>query len=191
VRVTLVTSNPGKFAEVRELLAPFGISVRWDHRALPEIQADDLDAVVESKLQHAVRGDGPVLVEDSGLFIPALRGFPGVYSAYVYRTVGLEGVLALVERKPRRAVFRTVAGVAIGGRKVRVGGESRGTLSRRPRGRGGFGFDPIFVPSGKNQTFAEMSLEAKNRLSHRARAMRRVGTWLRAHERLLLPRSAA
>ena len=170
-----VTSNPDKVREVRAILAPFGVRVTWVRRSLPEPQADDLADVVRAKLRAAPPAAGPVLVEDSGLFLPALGGFPGVYSAYVYRTLGLAGVLRALQGKDRAAVFETVAGVRRGGSIWLARGRTRGTIAARPRGRNGFGYDPIFVPAGATETFAEMTDAGKNALSHRGRAIRAVG----------------
>ena len=183
--VGFVSSNPGKFREVRDLLAPFGLHTRWVRRTLPEPQADRLETVVRSKLA-ALPDDGRTyLVEDSGLFLEGLHGFPGVYSAYVYRTIGLAGLLRLLEGRSRNAVFRTVAGVRLGGRSWCVSGLSRGTIAPSLRGRGGFGYDPIFVPEGSARTFAEMPGPEKNRRSHRGAAIRRAGARLarEAHPR--------
>ncbi len=176
--LTFVSTNVGKYREVKGLLAEFGIRTRWSDRALPEIQADRLETVVRAKLRGVQDLSGYVLVEDSGLFIPALRGFPGVYSAYAYRTMGTGGVLRLLGSQPRTAVFRTVAGLTNGSHKWLFAGQCAGQIGVRPRGRNGFGFDPIFVPRGQPRTFAEMTRDAKNRYSHRARAIRKVGAFL-------------
>ncbi len=173
--LTLVTTNPGKVAEIRRTLAPYGIRVRVSRRRLPELQADSLREVVRGKLAATSSIPGNVLVEDSGLFIPALGGFPGVYSAPVYRMWGFGPILELLRGRARTAVFRTVAGVRAQGRTYFFEGEVRGTIARQPAGSNGFGFDPVFIPSGETRTFAEMSLEEKNRWSHRARAIRPVG----------------
>lgn len=177
--LTFVSTNAGKFREVRSILAEYGVRVRWSRRALPEIQADDLRSVVQAKLSAAESPGRRVLVEDSGLFIPSLKGFPGVYSAYVLGTVGLEGVEELVRGRDRRAVFKTVAGLSIAGRHWIRSGESLGHIATHARGTHGFGYDPIFVPDGADRTFAEMAPAEKNRLSHRAQAMHRVGRLLR------------
>jgi XTP/dITP diphosphohydrolase len=176
--VRFVSSNPAKFREVRAKLGAHGIQVLWTRRALPELQADRLEDVVRGKLAALRPSPHPQLVEDSGLFLDGLDGFPGVYSAYVYRTVGLGGILRLLERRSRRAVFRTVAGVVIGGRQWLTRGESPGKIAVHPRGSGGFGYDPIFIPAGFRTTFAEMTLDQKNDLSHRGRAIGAVGARL-------------
>jgi XTP/dITP diphosphohydrolase len=178
-RVTFVTSNPNKFLEVRGILRGYGLAVRRRSAELPELQADTLEAVVEGKLAAARGIPGIVLVEDSGIFLDALGGFPGVYSAYVYRTIGLAGVLRLLAGRPRGARFRTVAGVRWGRRRWSCVGEVRGRIALRPRGDGGFGYDPLFVPAGARATFAELARDDKDARSHRGRAFRAVGERVR------------
>src|SRR5437870_12159871 len=107
---------------------------------------------------------GEFLIDDSGLFVDALGGFPGVYSSYVYRTIGPGGVLALMKREARRSArFETVFLLGRRGRPPRIfRGACEGSIARAPPGRGGFGFAPIFVPRGSRRTFGEMSLAEKN-----------------------------
>jgi len=173
--VTFVSTNPGKFREVRALVAPYGIRARWRRRDLPEPQADTLDEVVEAKLAAVRDIRGIVMVEDSGLFIPALKGFPGVYSAHFLKTWKFAPLLELLEHRDRRAFFRTVAGVQHGKQRSMYRGEVWGTIARRPAGRNGFGYDPIFIPRGWSRTLAEALPDEKNAISHRARAFRKVG----------------
>ena len=178
IDVTFVSTNPGKFREVRDVLRPYGLRVRWARRDLPEPQADSLEAVVASKLD-AVRGfPGSVIVEDSGLFIPSLGGFPGVYSAHFLRQWRFGPIFELLRRRSRRAYFRTVAGLQRGEKRWLFVGEVRGRIAHRAAGRGGFGYDPIFVPDGWTRTFAQGTAAEKNAISHRARAIRQVGETL-------------
>ncbi len=173
--VTFVSTNPGKVREVREILAPYGLSVRWRRRELPEPQADRLEDVVRAKLDAVAGGPGPVMVEDSGLFIPALGGFPGVYSAHILRIWRFPPILELMRTRPRAAYYRSVVGVRRGRRRWLFAGEVAGSIAARPAGTGGFGYDPIFVPRGWRRTFAEGTPEEKNAISHRGRAVRQVG----------------
>ncbi len=111
-------------------------------------------------------------MDDSGLFVRALDGFPGVYSSYAFRTLGCPGLLRLVEDETdRAATFRTSFGVLEKGGPTVLEGVCHGSLAEEERGEGGFGFDPIFVPEGETRTFAEMDVEEKNALSHRGRAV--------------------
>jgi XTP/dITP diphosphohydrolase len=178
IDVTFVSSNPAKFREVREVLRPYGLRVRWTRRELPEIQADDLADVVVGKLDAVKDIPGYVLVEDSGLFIPSLRGFPGVYSAHFLRIWKFGPILELLQHRERAAYFRTVAGLQHGRKRWSFVGEVRGKIAKSPAGSGGFGYDPIFVPNGWVRTFAEGTAAEKNAISHRARAVRQVGEQL-------------
>lgn len=181
VDVEFVSSNPGKVREVRRLLAPYGVRVRWLRRRLAEPQAATLEAVARSKLRAVANRPGWVLVEDSGLFIPSLGGFPGVYSAHILEIWGFGPVLELLRRRGRSAEFRTVAALSRGRTSRLFSGVLRGSIARRAAGRHGFGYDPIFRPARSRSTLAELPVEAKNALSHRARAMRQVGDFL-AHQ---------
>jgi XTP/dITP diphosphohydrolase len=176
--LTFLSTNPGKFREVRDVLAPYGVAVRWRRRLLPEPQADDLETVVRAKLDAVASVPGNVLVEDSGLFVPSLRGFPGVYSAHFLRLWRFGPMLELLEHRRRAAYFRSLVGARIGGRLSIHAGEVHGSIARRPAGRHGFGYDPIFVPDGWSRTFGEAPAEEKNAISHRGRALRALGASL-------------
>jgi XTP/dITP diphosphohydrolase len=129
------------------------------------------------------RASLPVIVEDAGLFIDALKGFPGPYAAYAYKTVGNKGLLKLLQGvENRKAVFKAAIAYCEGETKAPVVfvGEAEGEITVAERvgnGKSGFGFDPIFQPSGSAKTFAEMTLEEKNRFSHRAKAVRKFAEW--------------
>jgi XTP/dITP diphosphohydrolase len=168
--IRVVTTNDGKFREVAAALAPR--PVEQLRRTYPEIQADTLEEVVLHALGDLDPELGDVIVDDSGLFVDALSGFPGVYSAHAFKTLGCEGILTLLEgRDAREATFRTCLGLRVAGEEHVVKGECRGRITRAPRGEGGFGFDPIFRPEGHRRTFAEMTVEEKNAVSHRGRAL--------------------
>jgi XTP/dITP diphosphohydrolase len=173
--VTFVSTNSGKVREVREILAPYGLAVRWLRRELPEPQADRVEDVVRVKLDAVADVSGPVMVEDSGLFIPALGGFPGVYSAHILRIWKFGPILELLRTRPRAAYYRSVVGVRRGRKRWLFSGEVAGSIAKRAAGSGGFGYDPIFIPSGWRRTFAQGTEEEKNAISHRGRAVRQVG----------------
>ena len=178
VDVAFVSTNRGKYLEAQEILRPYGVRLRWVRRSLPEPQAADLRVVAEAKVRSVRDFRGYVLVEDSGLFIRALHGFPGVYSAHFLEIWGFPPILDLLRHRPRAASFLTAAALRRG-RMVRTFvGEVRGSIARRAAGRNGFGYDPIFVPRGYRATFGELPEATKNALSHRARAMEQVGRFL-------------
>jgi len=120
------------------------------------------------------------LIDDSGLFLEGFGGFPGVYSAYAYKRLGCAGILKLLAGERNRAgTFETAFLLRLGGEHEVFHGECRGTIGAQERGRGGFGFDPIFIPEGATKTFAEMSVAEKNAVSHRARAVEALVAYLR------------
>ncbi len=176
--LAFVSTNPGKFREVRAILRPYGVRVRWVRQELPEIQADDLEEVARHKARAVRRVRGPVIVEDSGLFVRSLAGFPGVYSAHFLRIWGFAPILELLRSRRREASFRSVVVLRKGGTLRAFEGDVRGTIAARAAGTGGFGYDPIFVPRGYRTTFAELPAATKNALSHRGRAMRKLGRFL-------------
>lgn len=174
VRLTFVTGNKGKLHEATEALKPLGIDVVGSDLKPVEIQAESLHEISRAKCEVLVgRLDPPFIVDDGGLFVAALNGFPGVFSAHALKTLGVPGILKLMEGvEDRRARFEAVVSL-YDGREVRsFHGRCDGTLTREPRAAGhGFGFDPIFVPEGQARTFAELPAEYKNRFSHRGRAL--------------------
>ncbi|WP_323172140.1 RdgB/HAM1 family non-canonical purine NTP pyrophosphatase [Natrialba sp. PRR66] len=175
--IRFVTGNDGKAREAQSYLE--GITtveqVPYDYT---EIQSDSLEAIAIRGAEEAYEelGDGdPILVGDTGLFVDALGGFPGPYSAYVEDTVGVERLWRLVESEDdRRARFKTVLGFTDGDRTETFEGTLAGTIVS-PRGDGGFGYDPIF--EFNEQTLAEMDVEEKNAISHRGRALAAFTEW--------------
>ncbi len=175
MKLTVVTSNQGKLKEFRSVLEPMNIQVLHSLEDCNEIQADTLKEVVLDCIdQLKKKGLRDFVIDDSGLFISSLRGFPGVYSSYALRTIGLNGVLRLLEgQEDRSAFFQSCIGCSIEGLDdIIVAGRCDGRIVFSPRGTEGFGFDPIFVPNGYVLTFSEMSIEEKNRISHRGLALR-------------------
>jgi len=169
-----ITSNSGKFLEAKEKLQPLGFSVIQKDFGYPEIQAESLEDVALHGIRHVQMSfNEPFMLEDAGLFIEALRGFPGVYSKYVFFTIGLPGILRLLSGvKDRKAVFRSVYAYSEPLHKpIIFVGECNGTISTEQRGKNGFGYDPIFLPKGLRRTFGEMMTNEKNRYSHRSKAL--------------------
>lgn len=177
-----VTSNHNKFSEAEQKLG-----LKLVHRAYkyPELQTDEIEDVVRFGIEFLRQEHGAVLtepffIEDSGLFIDALDGFPGVYSKYVFVTIGCNGILRLLENvQPRSATFKTVIGYHDDELRLFIG-ECPGEIAAATRGEHGFGYDPIFVPQGSERTFAEMETAVKNSYSHRARALARLHGYLLA-----------
>ncbi len=180
ITVRVISKNPGKLREIRLVLAKFGFGVEAVEEKKLEVQSESLEEIAKIAAEHLLgRVPEPFIVEDSGLFIASLRGFPGPYSSYVHRTIGCEGILKLMrDIEDRRAKFICVAALGFEGSVHIFKGEVEGTISYEPRGQGGFGFDPIFVPLGYSKTFAEMTLEEKTSLSHRSKALKPLAKFL-------------
>jgi XTP/dITP diphosphohydrolase len=168
--IYFITSNKGKLLEAQTKFSELKIDIIQKDLGYPEIQSDSLEEVAMFGANHVKKQfDKPFILEDAGLFIGALNGFPGVYSAYVYYKIGLSGVLELLKNeKNRRAVFRSVyAYVEPGKNPILFLGECEGVISEKEIGSFGFGYDPIFIPNNSTKTFAQMEPKEKNNISHR------------------------
>lgn len=182
--IRVVSSNPHKAKEIISLLAEGGVQASHLDIGYPEVRAESVQEVAKEAALHLMRkGVSDFLLDDSCLSIRALRGFPGVYSSYVNRTIGCRGILALLAGEgDRSAEFISAVAGSVRGRLVEFTGRCPGRIVSRQRGGGGFGFDPIFVPVGESRTFAEMSPGEKHRVSHRGRAIREFVKWYRSIE---------
>jgi len=187
VRLVLATGNAGKQREFADLLAPAGCDVVLQS-AFGIEPADETGDTFEAnallKARHAATGSRlPALADDSGLEVDALDGRPGVYSAR-FAGVGASDAANLqklldalrdVADDARSARYRCVIALvraADDPQPLLARGAWEGRIVRAPRGEGGFGYDPVFVPSGETRTVAEMTLAEKNVVSHRALALR-------------------
>jgi len=180
--VYFLTENAGKYREASRLAARFGVKLGRLSFSKQEIQSNDLTEIAMHAARQAASEHGcNVVSEDAGFFVDALKGFPGPYSSYVYRTLGVGGILKLMEGvKNRRAFFKAAVAYCEPRQHAHcfTGGVG-GTVSKKARGSGGFGFDPIFIPAGgEGRTFAEMSVDEKNALSHRSKAFGKFFLWL-------------
>ncbi len=183
--VLLATGNPGKLAELRRMLdgpvRVLGLADLAEFVQAPETGATFADNAL-AKARDACAATGLASVaDDSGLAVDALNGMPGVLSARWCGRHGddranLELVLGQLDDVPderRGAAFVCAAALVLpDGSHVVEHGRWRGSLIRAPRGRGGFGYDPIFVPDGETRTSAQLTPEEKDARSHRGRAMR-------------------
>jgi XTP/dITP diphosphohydrolase len=184
MELLLATRNPHKVREIAAILHPTGLRIVAADAFpdLPEVVEDGatFEANASKKAAMLARAAGLwTLADDSGLEVDALGGAPGVYSArYAGEPVDYEANNRKVLRqmagvRDRAARFRCVIALSDPAGNVRtVEGRCEGRIIRAPRGRQGFGYDPIFVPDGFAETFAEMDGETKNRISHRAAALR-------------------
>lgn len=207
--IWFLTGNAGKLKEATHHLQPLGYTVRQlivESGTIVEPQADTLEEVAQSKIAQALlhlpngeQSDDMVLVEDAGLFINALNGFPGVYSAYALETIGYNGILRLLEHlqsqdtiqcaQLRSAEFQAVAAMWMNGEILYGNGRCPGWIALESCEEEGFGFDPVFTPndldsfgeplppgeygdeSTHGKTFGALSIEEKQVYSHRSRAL--------------------
>ncbi len=185
--IFMVTCNINKFNEARSILREYNISVAMLKLKINELQDDSIENIARARAAEALsKVNLPLIVEDAGLFIDALNGFPGPYSSYVYRTIGVEGILRLMDGcDNRKAEFRSaVVFSSPNGDMKCFMGISKGTISEEVRGESGFGFDPIFKPEGGGgRTFGEMSITEKSLYSHRAKALKRFAEYYKSLKR--------
>lgn len=144
---------------------------------IPELRSDDVSAIAREKARFAYAHLAtPLIVDDTSFVIDALNGFPGPYAGYVLGTIGNTGILKLMEGVPDRNAHFTTAIAYADEHGIRVfPGTIHGQIISVPRGTGGFGYDPIFEVGGR--TLAELPLEEKSRMSHRALALAAFRDW--------------
>lgn len=175
--ITFASTNQNKFLEVQSILSSRNISVNFSQIHLVEIQSDSLEEIAREKAKTAFAKVGrQVIVEDDGLFIDSLGGFPGQYSSFVFRTIGNDGILKLLGRSAKRsAYFRSLIAFYNGITLSILEGRVDGRISERIT-EGGWGYDPIFIPGGTDLTFAELK-KNKDEYSHRKRALEKFAQW--------------
>ena len=178
-----VTGNIHKFNEARRVLAEYDISVAMLNIDAVEIQDYSIENIAKySVIDAAKKTNLPMFVEDAGLFINALNGFPGPYSSYVYRTIDTKGILKLMQNEHKRDAhfLSAVAFCSLqeSSETKIFQGKVEGRITYEEKGEQGFGYDPIFQPYDRNdRTFAEMTTQEKNKNSHRAQALRKFAKW--------------
>ncbi len=177
MRLLFVTSNANKLREARRLL---GFSIGHSGLELDELQSIDTGLVARHKaLQAYNRLRTPVIVEDTGLYIDGLNGFPGALVKWAVRGLGYEGLCRIVDRCPNRKAYAQTCIAFCDGKRVRLfNGRINGTIAMHPKGKRNFGWDYIFIPKGRRKTFAEMSIGEKNVISMRRKAFDRLRRFL-------------
>ncbi|MDO8481170.1 MAG: RdgB/HAM1 family non-canonical purine NTP pyrophosphatase [Nanoarchaeota archaeon] len=180
MNLLFATHNPNKVREFKEIL--HGIAeVEQLNEEYPEIQADTSEEVaLESVKKLAEKYKKTIVVEDSGLFIDALKGFPGVYSSPIHKQIGLPGILKLMEGVDKRgAAYKSAVGYCEPGKLPLVfSGEEKGTIATSIRGTHGFGHDPIFIPEHETQTYGELA-DGSTKKQFRRRALDKLLKQLR------------
>ena len=156
--INFITSNLGKVKEFKQILEP-EIKVNHIEMSYPEIRSEDSGEIArQSAKELAEKLKKNVVVEDSGLFIEALNGFPGTYSATIHKKIGLNGILKLMENvKNRKCIYKSAVAYCEPGKKaISFSGEENGNIAESISGSFGFGHDPIFLPEGSGKTYGEM-----------------------------------
>lgn len=195
MELIFATNNRHKLKEIGALLDDrYRLLGLWDLDAAEEIP-EDHDTLEENASQKAWhifnKFKRNCFADDTGLEVNALNGAPGVYSARYSRIGSItfpemepapgnirKLLLEMEGKQQREARFRTVISLVFNGTEYRFEGIIEGEITEKPSGKQGFGYDPVFRPAGYNETFAEMDLELKNRISHRARAVRQLTQFL-------------
>jgi XTP/dITP diphosphohydrolase len=185
--LVVASHNQGKVREIKALLGPHGIEpVSAGDLKLPEPEETGASFIANAELKARAAADAsghPALADDSGLWVDALDGAPGIYSArWAGKPADFRIAMARVEKELKEkhatdltAKFVCALSVAMPHGEIKsFEGEVHGHLTFPPRGTRGFGYDPIFVPQGRDQTFAEIDPQVKNDMSHRAKAFEKL-----------------
>ena len=181
--VVIATSNAHKVEEYKALMGDDSIELQslLDYPGFPDVEENGTTFTENASIKAVAASkycDAPAFADDSGLEVFALNGEPGIYSAR-YAPTDKERIAKLLKnlegKEDRRARFVCVIAIAFNGEVIETfEGEIRGTIGFEPKGDNGFGYDPVFIPDGETRTFAELSSEEKNRISHRARALQKA-----------------
>ncbi len=177
--IIFVSSNERKYYEIKSLLSKFDTKVQFIRKNLTEIQADSMELIALNKSNNAyLEISKPLIIEDDGLFIEELNGFPGQYSAFVFKTIGNSGIIRLMRStKSRSALFKSVFAFNDGTSSLTFSGQTRGTIAKEVT-RGGWGYDPIFIPENSEMTYGNLENKGmKESMSHRAIAIRKFAEW--------------
>ena len=183
IKLVVASHNDGKIKEIKAMLAPFNIEVQ----SAKELHLSDVEETGTTFEENAkIKAQGislmcglPCLADDSGLCVDALDGRPGVYSArYAPNRDFDKGMSILLKEmsesknKSRKAHFSCCLALAMPNEKTKIfEGKVEGEIADKPSGKSGFGYDPVFIPEGYTQTFAELGNDIKNKISHRGRAL--------------------
>ena len=183
--VHFASGNENKFLEIERLFEKEketrnekNIQVIFSKILIKEIQSDSIIEVAEDKVRKAFKViKKPLIVEDDGLFIEDLNGFPGIYSSFVFKTIGNKGILDLLrDNKNRRASFLSIFSFFDGKTIETFSGKTAGYITTKVSPLG-WGFDPIFQPINENQTYGQIDMIKKNEISHRSKAFRKFLEW--------------
>ena len=181
-KLLVATGNKGKVGELEEIL---NVPLEIAQIDIDEVQSMDLEYVARRKVEEAFKVlKRPVITDDVGVFIEAWNNFPGPFVKYAYQIVGLKKILELLKNEKNRNVVVKCAVGYHDGKKVHVFiGEVKGVIAQEELGTEGWGFDPIIIPNGETQTFAQMGSKRKNKISHRGKAFEKLKEFLDSKDR--------
>ena len=177
--IYFASSNSNKYLEIEPILRQYGIVSHFAKLSLQEIQSESVQQIAEAKCTNAFDYlQKPVIIEDDGFYLSSLKGFPGQYSSFVYKTLGNQGILKLMQnRADRKAYFLSVIAYGDGHTFKIFSGKTRGMISKLATD-GGWGFDPIFVPENTIETYGRLSLlNRKSFYSHRHKSIEKFSKW--------------
>ena len=199
MKYVLATANQGKIKELGKILSQLDIEyfTRKDLDINIEVDESGFTFLENSTLKAdaiAAASGMPAIADDSGLIVDSLGGEPGLFSSSYGgeeltdsgRCMYLLGKMENIEQRRARFVCTIVCSYP-DGKHITATGECHGEITTKPRGSDGFGFDPVFLPEGKDRTMAELTIDEKNEISHRGKAMREFSALLKAHESVTQP----
>jgi XTP/dITP diphosphohydrolase len=180
MRILFVTGNKHKFQEAESILKEYGVKIACNPLFVPEERGEDCVRIAAASARWAYQKlKTPLFVEDSGLFIESLNGFPGTYSAWAFKKLGCEGFLGLMTGTVKRGAQFVTAIAYVDENGVQTfAGKCEGAIALGKRGDAGFAYDSVFIPKGFRKTFSE-DPESKARVSHRRKAFEKFGKWLK------------
>lgn len=183
--LSFASTNENKYIEIKSILQAHDLEIAFCKLDIKEIQSDSIEEIALEKCQYAYSYiKGPVIVEDDGLFINKLNGFPGQYSAFAYKTIGNKGILNLLRNyKDRSAHFVSIITFCNGQTHHIFDGKIHGRIKENTT-EGGWGFDPIFIPINSDFTFGQLhKLGRKQEFSHRSKALIQFVEWYKTQNK--------
>lgn len=175
---TFITGNENKAREFSEIV---GIDVPHQKVDVPEIQSDSLEEISKAKAVSAFEVlKKPVIIEDVSMELDALGGMPGPFIKFFITAIGPKGISDTARALGNDKARVRINYVLYDGKDFNIFANTvEGSISSEPRGESGFGFDPVFIPEGLNKTYAEMSSEEKNKVSHRRKPIQEIAEFLK------------
>jgi len=168
--INFVTHNMNKFNEVSKIMEDNNININLIKLEYEEIQADTTEKISYDSCKKLInKVNSPYFIDDTGLYIDELKGFPGPYASYVQSTIGNKNIIKLAANS--KAYFKTVISFYYKNEIYQFTGILNGKISNEEKGDNKFGYDPVFMPENYNKTLAELSIDEKNKISHRSIAM--------------------